>query len=336
MDYSKPTIHKDALASCLHRLDALVCDDHKHKVHRDSAAKYIDIFFRTLGHRLTEVVKAYTSHFPEGCVDVDEQMEWVLGMRAELTLANMVWCDGVRSGVVRHSPAACFNTVYQFFFHPAHSHDPTSIPIKWESLLIALLTNPAAAAARTNVFVQLPVWHASQPITPGVDAFIAAVGLTPKSIHWVVQGRVPEMFRCPNSIPPDVLFPWECELVSSEWSQSHPSPRSPHLRHSELDRLLRRAEVLLPNCVTPPDLLPLALLSRATAMNLSVAEPRMTDGLQMQALCAILLNETACVDVLTSKYFTTLTTLERLMSHFKTYAMATLQSSASSGGTLPT
>ncbi|KDQ49441.1 hypothetical protein JAAARDRAFT_200840 [Jaapia argillacea MUCL 33604] len=336
MDYSKPTIHKDALASCLQRLVSLVCDDHKHDVHHDSAVKYIDIFFRMLGCRLTEVVQAYASHFPEGCMDVDERMEWVLGMRAELTLANMVWCDGVRSGVIRHSPAACFDTVYQFFLHPAHCHNPTSIPTKWGSLLITLLTNPAAAAACTNVFVQLLVWHASQPIAPGVDAFIAAVGLTPKSIRWVVQGRVPEMFRCPNSIPPAVLFPWERELVSSEWSQSHPSPPSPCPRHSELDRLLRRVEVLLPNCVTPPDLLPSALLGRVTAMNLSVVEPQMTDGLQMQALRAILLNEGGCVDVLASKYFATLTTLERLMSHFETYAMATLQSSASSGGPRPT
>ncbi|KDQ65234.1 hypothetical protein JAAARDRAFT_43951 [Jaapia argillacea MUCL 33604] len=324
MDCSSHNTHVAALTACTRHL-SLLSPPETERLSCSNAHEYLEWYYAYLGRRLLEAGRLYLRSYPGGCSDVNVWMEWVMGMRAELTLGNMIWRDPSKSSLAKFCPVASLSVTYCFFFDPDHAGNPALIAMDWNPVIEALAPCPEFERSTSNPFMKLHHWYVSPHLNQGVTLFLAQARLTWDSMKWVLLGGVPETFRPNVAEHPSTMFPWEEGLMTQQWRNLYPQP--PHSAHIEMDRILSEIEAFLPrsaNFVAFKGVRisyerPSKVLSRAWWLDKNLYQPKLTDGVQMHRLQRLLFLKNVQLDVLLARYLEAWEVLVQLFEDLKKY-----------------
>ncbi|KDQ52391.1 hypothetical protein JAAARDRAFT_50298 [Jaapia argillacea MUCL 33604] len=221
-----------------------------------------------------------------GCSDVNVQMEWVMGMRAKLTLGNMIWRDASKSSLAKFHPIASLSVTYCFFFDPDCAGNPALIPMDWNPVIKALAPCPEFKRSTSNPFIKL--------------------------------------HRCwAYSEHPSTMFPWEEGLMTQQWRNLYPQP--PCSAHIEMDCILSEIEAFLPRSANFVAFKGVRIsyehlskvLSCAWRLDKNLYWPKLTDGVQMHGLQRLLFLKNVQLDILLARYLEAWEVLVQLFEDLK-------------------
>ncbi|KDQ50189.1 hypothetical protein JAAARDRAFT_200188 [Jaapia argillacea MUCL 33604] len=164
-------------------------------------------------HLKTLAIQTYILLHPNGCLDEEIRACWVLGMRLELTLGNVVWGTACQGGLLQSKPSPAFDQIYTFFFSYNMPSD-LNVLISWESISSVLSIEPFTHPDSIQ-YLQLPFWWDQPNLRDGVYELMMATGMSEVLMDWVIAGRVPDFLWQNGSclLLGQNAFPWELKLM---------------------------------------------------------------------------------------------------------------------------
>ncbi|KDQ64019.1 hypothetical protein JAAARDRAFT_187400 [Jaapia argillacea MUCL 33604] len=207
---------------------------------------HVSQFFDTLAIRLQHAVAAYVAAYPSGILPPEVARSWILGMRAELTLGNIVWREAVNANLVEKPIHPIFYHLFSYFFPDVRWGQLSTIQSDWKPLYEHITSFHLWCHLETNPFLDLPQWYEAPNLNAGVESFLNWVGLTERSVQWMEITSFPDLNRSSASY----TFPFKKTLLGVDTGiddlQSKPNPD-----HSCLDRVMEEVRQLIPLHLVP-------------------------------------------------------------------------------------